>query len=320
MVSMAVTSILTALYLPCHDTGNSVSHAVTYCFGVSGAFVGSLYLMVPPKIRQLERNDARQIRWRTLATAVVCIGAVVTYHFTLCDGKSPVEKPIASTGVNLSAVQGVLLHTVILFLGPILQKLLGANEILRRRGTSFGTTEYLRTLYSLYIETTVSHFFYPADESDRWVSLRNLVVAPLAEEIVFRACCVAALASTTMKTSTVVTVAPLFFGVAHGHHALLKLRQGERLVPVLVQTTVQFAYTSLFGMYSSYAYLCTRSVLAVTLCHSFCNWMGLPDLEFLSTSSFLYKYRNVLVLGHVVGLASFATGCASPLLLPPITR
>ena len=300
----------------CHHVQASLGQAVSYCFVVSGAFVGSLYLLVPPQIRRLDRDDAAQIRWRSMATMAVCTGAVISYPFIFCNNEvTSTWKtiPAFSLNVDIKAIAGVLLHTVTLYFGPILQNLLEVYEISKMRGP-FSIREYCANLYLCHIRPIIAALFFPTNQSERWICLRNLVVAPMAEEVAFRGCIVPPLASTGMKTSKVCFVAPLFFGIAHGHHATLKLRNGERAWRVLLQTFFQFSYTSLFGMYTSYAYLRTGSILAVSLSHSFCNGMGLPNLSFLRPSSPLNQYRYLLVSAHIIGLAGFIVGLKSSLL------
>ncbi|CDW52753.1 CAAX prenyl protease 2 [Trichuris trichiura] len=58
-------------------------------------------------------------------------------------------------------------------------------------------------------------------------------------------------------------ISPLFFAIAHSHHALEKKREG----------------------YSWQDILCTvgmvRHFMSVFLCHVFCNFMGFPDVSLL---------------------------------------
>ncbi|KAL7581648.1 hypothetical protein ACA910_022197 [Epithemia clementina (nom. ined.)] len=136
--------------------------------------------------------------------------------------------------------------------------------------------------------------------------MRNLLIAPMTEEFVFRGFIVPALLASGMKTTIVCWIAPLFFGVAHAHHAIRRIvREGEPSAVVLVQTVFQLSYTTLFGAYTSYAYIQTKSLFAVVLSHSFCNWMGLPNLAFFRKTSQLHGYRHFLVAVHVVGLVAF---------------
>ncbi|NWI13012.1 FACE2 protease, partial [Crypturellus soui] len=55
----------------------------------------------------------------------------------------------------------------------------------------------------------------------RW--LRNQVVAPLTEELVFRGCMVPVLLPCT-GAARALLAGPLFFGLAHFHHVIEQLR------------------------------------------------------------------------------------------------
>ena len=106
---------------------------------------------------------------------------------------------------------------------------------------------------------------------------------------------------------TVCWTAPLFFGVAHVHHAAQSLREGKKLLNVAVQTTFQLIYTTLFGAYASYAYIQTKSTTAIALAHGFCNWMGLPNFLFFQKQHILNDHRRELLFAHLIGLACFST-------------
>jgi prenyl protein peptidase len=126
------------------------------------------------------------------------------------------------------------------------------------------------------------------------------------------------LLSTGMAASNVCFVAPLFFGFAHVHHAVQKLHQGNDFVAVVLVTTFQFVYTTLFGAYASYTYQRSASLPAVVLIHSMCNAFGIPDLSFLEPSSSVYPYRMILLACLLFGIVSFALFMAL-LILPPLT-
>jgi prenyl protein peptidase len=118
-----------------------------------------------------------------------------------------------------------------------------------------------------------------------------------------------------MDTARIVVVAPIFFGSAHLHHAISRWRQASAQT-ILLQTLVQFTYTSVFGAYSAYIYLRTGSVVAIVLSHAFCNGMGLPDLAFTRPFSSLYTHRYLLGLAHLGGIVFFQRGFQSKWLLP----
>ncbi|KAJ1458032.1 hypothetical protein M885DRAFT_416665, partial [Pelagophyceae sp. CCMP2097] len=94
------------------------------------------------------------------------------------------------------------------------------------------------------------------------------VIGPATEEVVFRSCMVPLLLETDLGLGRTIFCSPLFFGRANAGMALL-------------ETAVQFAYTTLFGAYTTFVFVRTGHVAAAVACHVFCNVMGLPDLAFV---------------------------------------
>lgn len=120
-----------------------------------------------------------------------------------------------------------------------------------------------------------------------------------------------------------ILISPLFFGLAHLHH--LKRHIVDERMPVMLacaQTAIQFSYTTLFGMYTTFVFVRTAQIAAAVACHTFCNYMGLPDLSFawppssrcldwLSArdrvaAATLHRRRHWLFLAYVVGIGLFA--------------
>jgi prenyl protein peptidase len=177
------------------------------------------------------------------------------------------------------------------------------------------TVGYHMAFYEVIVQPLIHDFFQSADPASvRWNRFRDLLLAPLAEEIVFRAGLVGPLLASGMHPTTVARVAPLFFGVAHIHHAYLRIYQkGERAGGVAIATLFQFTYTSLFGTYVAHAYIRTGSVMAVFLSHAFCNTMGLPDLSFLqrhggTTLSCVHGYKRIILMAYLAGIVLFYLG------------
>ncbi|KAF4120265.1 prenyl protein peptidase [Geosmithia morbida] len=113
-----------------------------------------------------------------------------------------------------------------------------------------------------------------------WPSWRNYVAGPITEECLFRSASVPLLLSAGHTMESAVFLSPLVFGLAHVHH-FYEFRQTNPQVPViaaLARSVLQFAYTYLFGIYATFIFLRTGSLLAVVLVHTFCNSMGLPRL------------------------------------------
>uniref|UniRef100_A0A3Q4M0V5 CAAX prenyl protease 2 n=1 Tax=Neolamprologus brichardi TaxID=32507 RepID=A0A3Q4M0V5_NEOBR len=108
------------------------------------------------------------------------------------------------------------------------------------------------------------------------VWLRNQVVAPVTEELVFRGAMLPMLVPCTGPTGAIVT-APLFFGVAHFHHVIEEQRLGKESMSVIL--------------------LVAGHVVGPVLCHSFCNSQGLPDIS----SALQHPHSSALLFSYLMG-------------------
>ena len=113
-----------------------------------------------------------------------------------------------------------------------------------------------------------------------WMGWRNFVAGPITEELLFRSLLVSLHLLTTLSATRVILLTPLYFGIAHIHHFYeFKLTHLHTpLLPALLRSLIQFAYTTVFGWYATFVFLRTGNVVAVILVHTFCNWCGLPRL------------------------------------------
>jgi membrane protease YdiL (CAAX protease family) len=305
------------LFIQCHHSKPSEKTAVYYCLGLSCVFVGSLYALVPPNIRRMDRDNNLHIQWRSLATFAVCGGAVFTYPLFFCDLNGTATWAMPDV-LQPRHVQGILFHTWIIYLGPTIGSILWVHDYRRRTIARGKPLEhgFIAEIFHSLLKPSIASFLNPLTEEERWKNIRNYIVAPVTEEIVFRGCMVPALLAAGMSPLKASLVAPLFFGVAHAHHAIVRLRQGEAFSIILFGTIFQFAYTTLFGSYAAYAFIRTGSVGAVVVSHAYCNWMGLPDLSFMNARSPLYRYRMFLVVMYIAGALAFKWFLTSDMLLP----
>ncbi|KWU41772.1 Abi-domain-containing protein, partial [Rhodotorula sp. JG-1b] len=117
---------------------------------------------------------------------------------------------------------------------------------------------------------------------DGWRGLRTYILGPLTEEITFRSCIMAVSALGGWSPVKLVFLTPLWFGIAHVHHAWETYVAGGRTRQALMrgtlQSTFQFAYTTIFGWYAAFLFLRTGSIVPPFLAHVFCNIMGIPPL------------------------------------------
>ena len=295
--------------------------ALMYCLALASVYVGALYVLVPSKVRKLDRDHSRHIQYRAFASLLVSVGAIASYPVFFCKSNDDGSSIFALSDFvflpRLRSIVGVLIHTMILYFGCIVSGFLRVSELRKvalARGQKQGSLP--QEIFQRSIQPTLLSFFNPSSSSELWISIRNLIVAPWTEEVVFRGCMVPALLGSGMSPLRVSLISPLCFGVAHVHHAMTRLSKGEPLQQVILVTAFQFVYTSLFGSYAAYAFVRTGSVPAVTMSHAFCNWMGLPDFNFVQPRHPMYPYRKVLLASFVFGVFGFKWGFSSGLLLP----
>ncbi|CAG5929643.1 unnamed protein product [Menidia menidia] len=133
----------------------------------------------------------------------------------------------------------------------------------------------------------------------RW--LRNQVVAPFTEELVFRACMLPMLVPCAGPSAAIFTC-PLFFGVAHFHHVieLLRFRQGT-LSGIFLSAVFQFSYTAVFGAYTAFLFIRTGHLMGPVLCHSFCNYMGFPAIS----TALEHPHRLTVLSSYLLGVLLF---------------
>lgn len=139
----------------------------------------------------------------------------------------------------------------------------------------------------------------------RWVALRNYVLAPFAEEFVFRACLVRLWIAADFPKPVIIFCSPFCFAMAHAHHFIESSRLKSKSEALQI-VAFQVFYTSLFGMYSNFLLLRTGSTVAVILTHTFCNHQGFPDVSFLvSPRHELFQHRVWLGVLYLVGVFAF---------------
>jgi prenyl protein peptidase len=252
--------------------------ALVFSVACAALFVLSLYLSGTVRTH---RDDPREVRRRmlfvTLATAAM---GVVLYlgrrRRDWCCSATELEVIGLRFDrlVPLDDVAKPVLLVVLLFLGPLVQEY-------RERDAE---SEYPTTPW---YKPTLQRF-------------RNVVFAPLFEEIVFRSFIVAALRlGGQWRYGSTILLSSLLFGLAHTHHAIHHVYVEH--VPVkraLLMVGFQFLYTFVFGTFVGYVYIQTNSLVTVFLVHAFCNRMGLPD--------FAGALEDKLVAAaYVAGLTAF---------------
>ncbi|KAL7312409.1 CAAX prenyl protease [Mucor circinelloides] len=234
------------------------------CIGFTLIYVAGFYIFKKPG----NRNDPPVILARMKAVAVASIvSAGLVWYMLQASGAKESASLALGLGQPTTLMHAInrlrpLLHTCMLFLGP-LSVMFFDQELPFQR-----------------------YFDFERDVTMNLMSLlgqRNYIVAPLTEEFVFRSCMIAVLYQASYSKNYLIFVSPLYFGIAHLHHAwdnYNKLgRTRKAFQQALFSSLFQFAYTTLFGWYASYLFIRMGSLWPPVLCHSFCNLMGFPDFS-----------------------------------------
>ncbi|KAK4684851.1 prenyl protein peptidase, partial [Tremellales sp. Uapishka_1] len=142
------------------------------------------------------------------------------------------------------------------------------------------------------------------------MEVRNYIVGPLTEELVFRSTILAVSILARFSVFGMVFGTPLWFGIAHAHHALETFRKNgstsQAAIQALAGCLFQLTYTTLFGWFASYLFVRTGSILPPLASHIFCNLMGI-----YLPSTAIQRYpseRSWIWLAYVGGLAGFIFG------------
>jgi len=171
-----------------------------------------------------------------------------------------------------------LLLTMVLFLGPLVMLILDA------RTRVYMVPDYWRQCIT------------------NWIWWRNHVVAPFSEEFTFRACMVPVLLGYYTHSQAII-ISPLFFGVAHFHHMVERIRKGQEVLAAFLVSAFQFSYTTIFGMYSALLFVRTGHFVAPFVVHAYCNFMGFPDFGEVASSE--PKKRVFLSVMFLTGAVLF---------------
>ncbi|WOO79623.1 CAAX prenyl protease 2 [Vanrija pseudolonga] len=189
--------------------------------------------------------------------------------------------------------------------------LLGLSNLALNRPLAYLLAPILFTgpLYEAYLDAEL-----PGQANWKWqfglVEKRNYVVGPVSEELLFRSAILAVSLLGHLPASYLVFGSPLWFGVAHVHHAFQTYRASQRTrrdaLIAAVRCVFQFGYTTLFGWFASFVYLRTGSVFPAIASHIFCNIMGLPAPS-ASIAEHPQKKKSIIA-AYLVGIAGFIYG------------
>jgi len=253
-----------------------VSTGAPFLLGLS--YVASLYVWRS----NLDRDHPDTIKRRFISAAFMTIVSPVFVYMFGCPellAKYPLAEIIGLRWPGLVQASVLpLVLTVVLFLGPTVMLLCDDR-------------------FRVYCVP----MFWRQSLKD-WIWWRNHVVAPFSEEFTFRACMVPVLLGYYTHKQAII-ISPLFFGVAHFHHMVERIRKGQDVFTSFLVSVFQFTYTTIFGMYSALLFVKTGHFAAPFLVHAYCNFMGFPDFAEVINSE--PKKRLFLALMFVTGAITF---------------
>ncbi|CAH1442127.1 unnamed protein product [Lactuca virosa] len=277
--------------------GVSVSVAVVACTAMTIFYVAILYsptliLRLPPPTSFKSYMTRR----------FVCAGISTVVSLLVCACILPIkswETPylFSAYGIHLhhtwEAVLLPLFLTSLMYTGSFLLKFFSLwTSLTKQSGQQIDLSFH-------GIKTALQHFI-------NWIhshvcnisSWRLYIVAPLTEELVFRACMIPLLLCGGFKPYTVILLSPVFFSLAHLNHLLeFYMHQDSSFLKACMVVGFQLGYTVIFGSYASFLFVRTGHIAAPLVSHMFCNFMGLP--------AFFSPRTRMVSVGFVAGVVGF---------------
>ncbi|ESQ52255.1 hypothetical protein EUTSA_v10016950mg [Eutrema salsugineum] len=286
------------------DEGISTLVAVASCVAMALFYV--LILYAPTVIVRLPSASSFSefmIR-RFICAAVSTVASLVFTAFIL-----PIKSWEASLILGVYGIrkdhlwQGVvypLLLTSLIYSGSLVSKLLLLLESCKENGGGCSFFNYIIG----FVQTTPSLVVTGASNVSVW---RNFVVAPLTEELVFRACMIPLLLCAGFKIYSAIFLCPILFSLAHlNHFREMYIRHNRSYLKASLIVGLQLGYTVVFGSYASFLYIRTGHLAAPLFAHIFCNYMGLPMLY--------AQGKGLVSAAFLVGVVGFVS------LLFPLTK
>ncbi|KAI0090114.1 hypothetical protein BDY19DRAFT_888247 [Irpex rosettiformis] len=286
----------------------------------ASSYVGILYLLQQTRItyssesaegqakeRARRRDDSDVIRARLIAVSISTIVSCSVVVGTIWHTSG--NEPLSSAASFAATLLGFTTHWHI-FLSCLIAPVLYAGPLY----TSFLSSSLpFQQFWSF--ESNVKPIF------STWVGWRNCIVAPLTEEVVFRACVLAIYHLAGVSSKKLIFLSPLWFGLAHVHHGWEVYhrlgRTAQAVQTAVVSVVFQLAYTTLFGFHCAYLFLKTGSLVPALVSHIFCNIMGLPGF---GSDVAQFPHRRVAIilayvggmLGYIYTLSAWTKGFDSP--------
>ena len=99
---------------------------------------------------------------------------------------------------------------------------------------------------------------------------------------------------------------PLFFSIAHVHHAIKDyFFEGTSLTVATVSAIFKLTYTEIFGIYAGLVYIRTGSLWAAFILHGHCNFFGFPHFWNLTDKRFKLTDKIIAGILYIGGIILF---------------
>uniref|UniRef100_A0A7C9DKL2 intramembrane prenyl-peptidase Rce1 n=1 Tax=Opuntia streptacantha TaxID=393608 RepID=A0A7C9DKL2_OPUST len=195
----------------------SKSMAVVACTAMTVVYVAILY--APTLILQLPPPTSyKQFMIRRFCCAAVSslLSLLVSSALLLPIRRWNISNALALYGVRADHVWRILVLpfslTSLMYMGSLVKSIL-LLDLWKEVGSESTAYNYICTAFLKMYGLMISY----ASNITAW---RNLVVAPITEEIVFRACMIPLLLCGGFKSQAVIFICPVFFSLAHLNHLL----------------------------------------------------------------------------------------------------
>lgn len=138
------------------------------------------------------------------------------------------------------------------------------------------------------------------------VTLRALVVAPISEEVVFRAAMVPLLVGAGASHARAVLACAALFSLSHAHHYFEYVKRGWAPSAAARAIGFQLLFTGAFAALAAHAFLRSGALWGVVASHALANALGPPDARFwLDKSHGAHWARGAVAAAYACGIGAF---------------
>ncbi|XP_030453747.2 CAAX prenyl protease 2 isoform X2 [Syzygium oleosum] len=277
--------------------GLSKPAALAACFCMALFYVATLYapaallrLPPPPSFKSFMLR-------RFACAAVSSLVSVVATALVLPIRRWEVRDLLAVYGIRgdhlWQAVVLPLSLTSLMYAGSLALKLLLWVDSWKEHRNCSGCFSFEYSYASVQFP-----FRWILSRASNILAWRNFVVAPLTEELVFRACMISILLCGGFEKYSILILGPILFSLAHLNHFMeIYMQQKRQIIKASMIIGLQLGYTVVFGSYASFLFIRTGHLLAPLVAHIFCNFMGLPVL-------FSHR-KGIATVAFVAGMMGF---------------